>query len=248
MLTLQQAYEVKASIVEYLKATFTFKDKELNASFAEFMEGMFKGPYISLKLPFLKADSEEEIPLEIKPNFAPFLHQLQSFQRLTTENGNNPKPTILTTGTGSGKTEAFIYPILDYCYKNIGVDGIKVIILYPMNALATDQAKRLAESIYDDERLRGKIRAGLFIGESQNRKKHYPREMGKVNIIESRDEIIQSPPDILFTNFKMLDFALMQSRFHNLWIHNFKRPELLKFIVLDELHTYEGAQGLTCPH
>ena len=120
MLTLQQAYEVKASIIEYLKATFTFKDKVLNNAFSEFMEGMFKGPYISLKLPFVKADPKEEIPLEIKPAFTPFFHQLQAFKRLTTNKGNEPKPTILTTGTGSGKTEAFLFPVLDYCYKNIG--------------------------------------------------------------------------------------------------------------------------------
>ncbi len=243
MLTLQQAYEVKASINEYLKATFAFKDQTLNYSFQNFIDGMFKGPYISLKLPFVKADPNEEIPLEIKPNDIPYYHQIEAFKRLTTQGGNNPKPTILTTGTGSGKTEAFLYPLLDYCYQNKDSEGIKVIILYPMNALATDQAKRLANTIHNDERLKNKIRAGLFIGESQDKKKTYPKSMGSENIIENRDEILQSPPDILLTNFKMLDFALMQSRFHNLWRHNFKKSELLKFIVLDELHTYEGAQG-----
>jgi len=118
MLTLQQAYEVKASIIEYLKATFTFKDRALNNAFIEFIHDMFKGPYISLKLPFIKANPAEEIPLEIKPDFLPFYHQVHAFHRLTTENNHNPQPTILTTGTGSGKTEAFLFPILDYCYKN----------------------------------------------------------------------------------------------------------------------------------
>ncbi|MBN2092759.1 DEAD/DEAH box helicase, partial [candidate division KSB1 bacterium] len=244
MLTLQQAYEVKASIIEYLKATFTFKDRALNNAFIEFIDGMFKGPYISLKLPFIKADADEAIPLEIKQqNVLPFYHQVQAFHRLTTENNHDPQPTILTTGTGSGKTEAFLFPLLDYCYKNRGNDGVKVIILYPMNALATDQAKRLAENIYNDERLKGQIRAGLFIGESRDLKKTYPKEMGPDHIIENRDEIVSSPPDILLTNFKMLDFALMKARYHNLWKYNFIKPELLKFLVLDELHTYEGAQG-----
>jgi DEAD/DEAH box helicase domain-containing protein len=243
MLTLQQAYEVKASITEYLKATFTFKDKTLNAIFLEFIEGMFKGPYVSLKLPFIKAVLHEEIPLEIQPRFLPFYHQIQAFKRLTTAGGNNPKPTLLTTGTGSGKTEAFLFPILDYCYYNTDLSGIKVIILYPMNALATDQAKRLAETIDTDSRLKGKIRAGLFIGESRQKQKVYPKVMGKDHIIENRDEIVSNPPDILLTNFKMLDFALMQAKYHQLWQHNFIKPELLKFIVLDELHTYEGAQG-----
>lgn len=62
-------------------------------------------------------------------------------------------------------------------------------------------------------------------------------------VIEDRDTIIQSPPDILLTNFKMLDFALMRGDFHPIWAYNFKNPELLKFLVLDELHTYDGAKG-----
>ena len=74
-----------------------------------------------------------------------------------------------------------------------------------MNALATDQAKRLAEAIYDDERLRGNITAGLFIGEGKDKSK-YPKTMGQSHVIENRDEIITHPPDILLTNFKMLDY------------------------------------------
>ena len=52
-----------------------------------------------------------------------------------------------------------------------------------MNALASDQAKRLAEAIYNDERLRGKVTAGLFIGEGKNRELKYPVAMGEHNII-----------------------------------------------------------------
>jgi len=70
----------------------------------------------------------------------------------------------VATGTGSGKTEAFMYPILDYCYKNRDKKGIKAIIIYPMNALATDQAKRFAKIIFDIEALNG-IRMGLYISQ-----------------------------------------------------------------------------------
>lgn len=247
MLTVEQAYEVKASIIEYLKATFTFKDKSIEQAFINFIEnktnGMFKGPYVSIKLPFVKADPSEVIPLEIKPNFVPFFHQIQAFKRLNTDNGNTPKPTILTTGTGSGKTEAFLYPILDYCFKNQGKKGIKAIVLYPMNALATDQAKRIAEIVHNDDRLKNKVTAGLFIGLGRDNKKLYPDFMGPDHIIENRETILNFPPDILLTNFKMLDYALMRSQFHRIWIDNLSNPELLKFLVLDELHTYEGAQG-----
>ena len=175
MLPLQQAYEVKQSIIEYLKATFSFKEKVVSDAFYNFIEdpkeGIFKGPYVSLKLPFETSQGNEEMPLEIAPNFPPYKHQFEAFKRLHTKDGHKPKPTLLTTGTGSGKTESFMFPILDYCHKHKNERGIKVIILYPMNALATDQAKRLAEAIHEDERLRGVVTAGLFIGEGKDKGK-----------------------------------------------------------------------------
>lgn len=246
MLPLQQAYEVQHSILEYLRATFSFKDKSVDEAFNHFVtdkeDGIFKGPYISLKLPFVKSKEDEIIPLQIAPGFPPYDHQYKAFIRLTTENGHKPQSTLVTTGTSSGKTECFLYPILDYCFKNLDRKGIKIIILYPMNALATDQAKRLAETIWNDDRIKGKVTAGLFIGEGKDKKK-FPKEMGNNHIIENRETIIQNPPDILLTNFKMLDYALIRNNYHELWNFNFEDSSLLQYLVLDELHTYDGAQG-----
>lgn len=246
MLSLQQAYEVQASILEYLKATFTFREKGVGEAFRQFVEdeqnGLFKGPYLSLKLPFEKGAADAVIPLTIQPPFPPFDHQLQAFRRLTSRDEHEPQPTILTTGTGSGKTESFLYPLLDYCHQQEERPGIKCIILYPMNALATDQAARLAKAIHGDARLKGHITAGLFIGLGRDGKR-FPKDMGADHIIENRDSILDAPPDILLTNFKMLDYALMRNQFHGLWRHNLEDPSLLRFLVLDELHTYDGAQG-----
>jgi len=250
MLPLQQAYEVRQSVLEYIRATFQFKDADVGKAFYRFIEdektGLFKGPYVSLKTPFIKAKDDEEIPLEISPSFKPHRHQVQAFSRLTTRDGHQPQPTLLTTGTGSGKTECFLFPVLDYVYSINRYErrqGVKVIIMYPMNALAGDQAKRLAEAIWNDDRLRGKVTAGLFIGEGEN-PKDYPTQMGEHNIIENRNAIIDTVPDILLTNFKMLDYGLMQQKYMPLWKGNIgvKEP-MLRFIVLDELHTYDGAQG-----
>lgn len=249
MLSLQQSKEIRESLLSYLKATFTFRKKSVATAFDDFMtdptHGMFKGPYLSLKLRFVKADAEatEKVPLMIKPDWSPYDHQVKSWERLSTQE-QEPRATIVTTGTGSGKTECFMYPVLDYCYRQQRRNGIKVIILYPMNALATDQAKRLAEAIHSDERLKGEVRAGLFIGEGAGGGKiNYPQVMGESNIVENRDTILDTPPDILLTNFKMLDYALMKAEYHRLWKHNLEDSQLLKFLVLDELHTYDGAQG-----
>ena len=100
MLPLQQAREVRDSILEYIRATFKFKEKDVSDAFYRFIEnkedGLFKGPYISLKTPFVSATEEESknIPLEIAPNFPPYLHQLQAFKQLTMKDGNEPKTHI----------------------------------------------------------------------------------------------------------------------------------------------------------
>ena len=252
MLPLQQAREVRDSVIEYIKATFRFKEKDVSDAFYRFIEdkknGLFKGPYVSLKTPFVSATKEESenIPLDITPSFPPYKHQLQAFRQLSMKNGHKPEPTLLTTGTGSGKTECFLYPILDYCFHCNQYErqtGVKVIIMYPMNALASDQAKRLAETIWNDPRLKEKVTAGLFVGEGVNAQ-DYPRDMGEDHIIENRNAIIDTVPDILLTNFKMLDYGLMRQEFMPLWKGNIDTEEkVLRFIVLDELHTYDGAQG-----
>lgn len=252
MLPLQQAREVRDSVIEYIKATFRFKEKDVSDAFYRFIEdkknGLFKGPYVSLKTPFVSATKEESenIPLDITPSFPPYKHQLQAFRQLSMKNGHKPEPTLLTTGTGSGKTECFLYPILDYCYHCNQYErqtGVKVIIMYPMNALASDQAKRLAETIWNDPLLKGKVTAGLFVGEGVNAQ-DYPRDMGEDHIIENRNAIIDTVPDILLTNFKMLDYGLMRQEFMPLWKGNIDTEvKVLRFIVLDELHTYDGAQG-----
>jgi DEAD/DEAH box helicase domain-containing protein len=129
MLPLQQAYEVQHSILEYLKATFSFKDKAVHEAFYNFVsdkeDGIFKGPYISLKLPFVKASVDEIIPLQIAPAFPPYDHQYKAFKRLTTQDNHKPECTLITTGTSSGKTECFLFPVLDYCFKNLDRKGIK---------------------------------------------------------------------------------------------------------------------------
>ena len=82
MLPLQQAREVRDSVIAYIKATFRFKEKDVSDAFYRFIEdkenGLFKGPYVSLKTPFVSATVEESsnIPLDIAPSFPPYKHQL----------------------------------------------------------------------------------------------------------------------------------------------------------------------------
>ena len=106
---------------------------------------------VHVKTPFETVDENWESPLGWLPDgFLPYKHQAKAFERLSTVGGAEAEPTIVTTGTGSGKTECFMYPILDHCarMRAKGQRGIKALILYPMNALASDQAGRIAEAIH----------------------------------------------------------------------------------------------------
>ena len=233
------AQQVRETVLDYLRTTFALADPEFERALFEFLnseEGLFKGPYLDIRLPFRKADAEERIPLEIKPGFEPYKHQLKSFQRLYSKDGHQPQHTLVTTGTGSGKTECFLYPILDLCWRDRKKPGVKAILLYPMNALASDQARRLAQTLWDDDRLRGHVTAGLYVGGNGQ---HGAAD--REHLVDKREVLRDSPPDILLTNYKMLDFLLLRPEDRKLWQHN--GPNTLRYLVLDELHTYDGAQG-----
>ena len=229
---------VSSAIKEYLFTTFPMTTSLFQDCLDDLLyssDSLFQGPYLSLGFPFLKSNASEDHYSHIPLRFTPHLHQEQAFQRLT---GSNPQSTIIATGTGSGKTECFLLPILDYCRKQADVPGIKAIIVYPMNALATDQAGRIAHWIYDTPALRGRVTAGLYIG--QKGEKQY-RVMTVDSVITDREKMRLSPPDILLTNYKMLDYMLLRPSDFKLWQNN--DPETLKYLVVDELHTFDGAQG-----
>lgn len=237
------AEQLEQGIKDFLRTTFPSSTPLFHGLIDKFLEtegNLFKGPYLSLFLPFRKGDSGKDFFSDVTLKFQPFLHQELAFKRLS---GEMPKSTIIATGTGSGKTESFLYPILNHCYQKREQKGIKAILIYPMNALATDQAKRLASIIYKNPKLKGNVTAGLFVGQSEKS----PQEIMSEDYIITNKEIIRSnPPDILLTNYKMLDYLLIRPKDSKLWIHN--TLEVLKYLVVDELHTFDGAQGtdLSC--
>jgi ATP-dependent helicase YprA (DUF1998 family) len=234
--------EIRDALVEYLASTFALSDDDVREALTEFLthnaDGIFRGPYLRVRTPFRTAPPGWISPLAwLPPGFHPYAHQAAAFDRLSTSGGRDPKPTLVTTGTGSGKTECFLFPILDHCAREraYGNDGIKALILYPMNALASDQAGRIAELIHTHSALAG-VRAGLYIG---GEGRH--AEMGADHLIDRREALRANPPDILLTNYKMLDYLLLRREDHDLWATN--GPTTLRYVVLDELHTYDGAQG-----
>lgn len=236
------ASEIREALVDYLATTFSLCDDDVSTALGDFLtdpaDGIFRGPYLRVRTPFRSVDSSWDSPLGwLPPGFLPYEHQAAAFERLTTVAGHKPEPTLVTTGTGSGKTECFLMPVLDHCARQraAGTAGIKALILYPMNALATDQAGRIAAMINDHPHLGG-LTAGLYIGENGPNS-----SMGEDHLIDDRHTLRASPPDILLTNYKMLDFLLLRRADHDLWATN--AADTLRYVVLDEFHTYDGAQG-----
>ena len=232
------AKQLKVGLSDYLETTFPMSNYLFKGSLSSLIEkenAVFHEPYISVKLPFRVVDNESATFQAFKPKFKPYLHQDKAYQRLT---GNDGRSTLVATGTGSGKTECFLYPVLEYCYQHRGEAGIKALIIYPMNALATDQAKRIAEEIYNSPNLRGNITAGMYVGGYEE---NASRFMTKDRIITDKETMLANPPDILLTNYKMLDYLLVRPKDSELWKEN--NPETLKYVVVDELHTFDGAQG-----
>ncbi|MDX8145020.1 DEAD/DEAH box helicase [Lentzea sp. BCCO 10_0061] len=240
-----QAPAVQDGILDYLSTTFALADEEARVALVDFLanreNGIFKGPYLRVRLPFKAADEGWRDTLEWYEGFTPYGHQAAAFARLSSfdlgEPRSRPLPTLVTTGTGSGKTESFLYPIIDHVVRarRRGIAGTKALILYPMNALANDQAQRLAALLSAHEELAG-VTAAIFTGEQGPQRS----KVSKDGLITRREVIRSDPPDILLTNYKMLDQMLLREADARIWE---KSATSLQYLVLDEFHTYDGAQG-----
>jgi ATP-dependent helicase YprA (DUF1998 family) len=143
-------------------------------------------------------------------------HQEQAFRC-----AQRQEPYVLTTGTGSGKSMTYVVPIFDDLLRHPEIKGVRAILVYPMNALINSQKEEFDK----------------FLSQVPNSPIRVERYTGQENL-KKKTEIQNDPPQILLTNYVMLE--LMLSRTHEDSL--VASPEL-KFLVLDELHTYRGRQG-----
>jgi hypothetical protein len=132
---------------------------------------------------------------------------------------------VLTTGTGSGKSLAYIVPIVDRVLRQGSGKGVQAIVVYPMNALANSQVEELRKFL---EYGFGGVPPVTFERYTGQERQH------------KRDQILANPPDILLTNYVMLELILTRPDERDALI---KAAQGLQFLVLDELHTYRGRQG-----
>ena len=265
---------IKEEFIDYIATTHTFANLSLQQQFVkELRANIARGPLLEIKDVFQSGKSIEEMiedadcPLSPlfrelesgKPNDKfhsyklpinrnMYLHQEKAIRSIV--GGNN---AVVSTGTGSGKTNCFLIPVLNELLREkeqgtLG-KGVRALFIYPMNALANDQMKNIREILmcYPD------ITFGAYNGGTENdeesaiavyeamfAKEKVPELRHRLpNEILSRDEMKKSPPNILFTNYAMLEHLLLRPKDDVL----FSNADF-RFVVLDEAHIYTGATGI----
>ena len=163
-----------------------------------------------------------------------YSHQLTAIEKLLQK---EPVSTVVSSGTGSGKTECFLVPILESLVRQAdqqrgALEGVQALFLYPLNALINSQKERLSAWMSP---FGGKIRYCLYNGETSNIGKELIPEQ-----VQTRKVLRESPPPLLLTNSTMLEYMLVRSE--DVPILE-KSQGKLQWIVLDEAHTYIGSQA-----
>lgn len=249
----------------YLLTTFWTNNEKYNEQLRAALEkdgAIADGPYISMSDPYEKGKSLEELAsegivskeiLKIK-NFHP-QRKLYRHQEMAVRKAKSGKNLIVTTGTGSGKTESFLIPVINQLLEEQEAGtlgpGVRTLIIYPMNALVNDQIRRLRELLTSKDG-HSAITFGRFTGET---KETYKEALAKYKEIEDteeyplcenelicREQMRETPPNILITNYAMLEYMLLRPG-DNI-IFGEENAKKWQYIVFDEAHSYGGAKGI----
>lgn len=160
---------------------------------------------------------------DIFKGYSLYKHQVDAIRL-----GTSGKDFIVTSGTGSGKSLTYIGSIFHHLLSNPHAKGVTAIVVYPMNALINSQFEEFTRYKNNYEKTTGKtfpISFGQYTGQEKE---------------EKRAEMRENPPQILLTNYMMLELLLTRLRERSIRDGIF---ENLSFLVFDELHTYRGRQG-----
>lgn len=229
---------------------------------------LLKGPFVEALPDFQKGGSLESLTVGeqalLHADFARLpeneftrplhRHQAEALRAVTSERRN----IVVATGTGSGKTECFLYPILDDLLKETVEQrerpGVRALLVYPLNALANDQLYKRIVPLFVGRFASTGIKVGRFTGLTRD---NVNRQNAEQDVLTSdpslrdlfggtipnqwqltRQEMLAHPPHILITNYAMLEHLLLFPKNAALF-----HGATLRFLVLDEVHTYSGAQA-----
>ena len=262
------------SFLRFLVTSYPLADQRLHEQLRELLSldstrdtPLLKGPYITLSRSFRMGATVDSLVSD--GLLHPHLRQLIEFpnvydhQERAIRAIQGGQSTLVSTGTGSGKTECFLYPVISRCLELRDDDvgpGISAVLVYPMNALAEDQLQRLRELLAGSG-----ISFGMYVGKTPERQTEVTNQMPEgttrqaylERLAEERDagtgfaihppeevcsrEMMREPgkqPRILLTNVKQLELLLTRQRDIQMFDN-----ALLDFLVFDEAHTFTGVQG-----
>ena len=264
---IKSSKNISKKYYRYLSTIFDIKDdyyKEIFLIKLKENELFEKGPFLDVTNSFKKGRSLKQLiedgivssefskieKLYKIPNL--YCHQEQAL--LSAIKGEN---LIVSTGTGSGKTESFLLPLINHLLiekeNNTLNDKVRALIIYPMNALANDQIDRLRKLFIDYPDITFGCYTGQTKGDENDARKQYyelnedrtdyPRLRKPLpNERISRESMKKNPPHILITNYAMLEFLLLRPD-DNVFFDG-ENGNNWKYIILDEAHTYTGSTGI----
>ena len=214
------------------ESTFGWKESD------ETMASLAGGELLHTRLAKAMAEPPKELAKEyhFPDSRHPFTHQLAAWQVL---NSPEPQSLVVTSGTGSGKTECFLVPVLNQLAKEIDrnedPDGVRALLIYPLNALINSQQNRL--DAWTDG-FDGQIRHCLYTGALENERKASAQKY-KGQVID-RKSLRARPPQLLVTNATMLEYMLIRKEDEPILQRSAGK---LRWIILDEAHTHIGSQA-----
>ena len=173
----------------------------------------------------------------IGEKFPPYSHQASSWKTLL--NKDEIQSIVVTSGTGSGKTECFMYPVINDIVEQNNPDAVQAIFLYPLNALMADQCDRLGELC---DKFDG-VKFAVYNGNTKERiVAGTPRKVSEhESQLRARNEIRQTPPQILLSNPSMLEYMLVRGSDQVIME---KSRGKLRWIIIDEAHSYSGSSAV----
>ncbi len=269
--------KIVRSFLKYQLSAYPFADPRLHSQMRELLSvdkvrrtPLLHGPYISLSRGFREGASIQQLIDD--GVFHPHLRQiipagitnLYGHQERAVRGVHAGQTTLVSTGTGSGKTECFLYPIISKCLQlkdEHAPAGITAVIVYPMNALAEDQLDRLRGLLAGSG-----ISFGMYVGKTENNERDVAghrmpagsskadyeavlktfRDAGRPDAVHPLEEACSrermrtpgSQPRILLTNVKQLELLLTRQVDVDLFA-----DARLDFLVFDEAHTFTGTNG-----
>lgn len=254
--------DIVSSYQRYLRSLLPVRDARLAAALDHEITHsglLVKGPLLEATPPYQPGATLDDLIGEgvLSPAFSklgskdlPLSRSLHSHQEAAIRKVAAGRNIVVATGTGSGKTESFLLPILDALSAEYGREGalrpgVRALLLYPMNALANDQMKRLRQML----RAAPHITFGRYIGDTKESDRQAREAFGALNPGEealpnellSRQAMRTTPPHLLLTNYAMLEYLLLRPADMDLFEGEHGRR--WQFLVLDEAHVYDGARA-----